>query len=174
MKTFIKVFTIAATFLLTFGSADAQRYAAASTTPASVVQLYKNLKQSGQCVGVSFVTNQVSKNAVSLEAPTSTWGSSGMGVHLGGLKSSKAKRYWSSRLNGNQPFASNKTDYVEVVLRKQGNNVIAKLIKNGSTTFNINVLGVVAKGNGHMLYGTYGNHGGFITISLYKMYCPEG
>ena len=174
MKTFIKVFTLAAAFLLTVGSASAQRFASAQITPGGVVQLYKNLKQSGQCVGISFATNQVSNKPVSVHAPTSTWGTSGMGVYQTGLKSSKAKRYWSSRMNGSQPFASNKTDYVEVVLLKQGSNVIARLIKNGSTTFNINILGVVAKGNGHVLYGTYGTHGGFITISLYKMYCPVG
>ena len=175
MKNLIKVFTLVATFLFAFGeTVDAQRIKTVTQTPASVVQLYKNIKLGGDCVGMSFSTNNVSTKDLLVSPPTSTWGSSLMRVNGNGLKSGIAKRFWSSRYNGNQPFAVNKTDNVELILTKVGNNVVAKLIKNGSTTFNINILGVMAKGKGHILYGTYGTHGGFISISLYKAFCPVG
>ncbi len=71
-------------------------------------------------------------------------------------------------------FDAEKTDEVEIVLTKEGNNVKGRLIKNGVLPgLNIDIFGVMAKYQGHVFYGSYGTHGGFVTISLCKTGCPQ-
>lgn len=188
MRSLIKLFVLViafATFSSSFVQAQATRFTAKPTTPASVIKLYNNMK-TGPCgIGFTMTTNEGVSSTSSLShplaAPTGTWTLGNLKQSNSGcatLVSTSGKRYWSKRVYQNKsgdgnPFNPNKTDNIKLTLKACGNTATATLISGNNTKFTIKILGVVKSKKGHVLYGTYGGHNGLITISLFQAKCPH-
>jgi len=148
--------------------------------PSQVLEDYINHEEESNfnCVSMTIATNEVYRGK---NFPISTWSTGAMVGDGNSLKSSsKSERFWSNRRYKRQsnpllyqPFDAAKTDEIEVVLTKVGNSVKGKLIKNGNPAFDINIFGVMTKAQGHIFYGSYGTHGGFVAISVFKIACPQ-
>ncbi|MGB0930152.1 MAG: hypothetical protein ACPGVB_05220 [Chitinophagales bacterium] len=169
----------------TSGSSFSKNFSGGSAlTPAGVIDFYIDFKEESRknCIGMTMMTNEVSKidYPVYSQFPISTWAEGGFGVQANksGLKSANNQRFWSNKMfqdknNNYQRFDVAETDQIGLELNKNGNGVTGFLIKEGGSKLPIKIFAVMTKGHGHILYGSYGNHGGFITISLFKMGCPE-
>ncbi len=176
--------TIGGSTNTTSGSAFNEKLSGGSAlTPADVIDYYIDFEDEykDNCVRMNVATNEVSKldHPVYSQFPTSTWME---GVLFSkddesGFESIKFDRYWSNTFHnsnyggGGQPFHKLKKDKVGIELNKVGNGVEGFLIKEQGSKLPIKIFGVMTKTHGHILYGSYGNHGGFITISLFKWNC---
>lgn len=174
MKIFFKLFALATLFIFSSNqNLQAQQFANAN----QVMQYYKDYKNSGngKVVGINFVTNLVSKTELSVNSPAASWGEGVLNSTQNGMRSNRMRRHVSisSQKNGNQPFAANKTHFAEIIVNFNSNQFTAFMVK-GNRILPIQINAVVSRATGHILYGTFGNRGGIIAISVFKLNLPPG